>query len=121
MGRKRGLFSINTGNHSPELTSFLQNWLRPGRVPGRTLESMFEPSLGGPLHPDESASYRTLARILWFTAAGVIAMALAPLYLPIVYTSAGTMGLLLGGGVLAALGVWSYLVSLKKRRPGTRR
>ena len=108
--RKRGLFRVDTGRHSPELNRFLSRWLTPGHVPGKHVGW---PDFGeGRLHPDEGASYRSLAKLLWTGALVPVVFAVTT------WLTRGEIALTLvflgAAAVLLWLGVWSWRTSKAK-------
>jgi hypothetical protein len=78
--RRRGLFEIDTGEHSPELTGFLRRWLKPGHTPGQGgLGHRRIVERGSPA--DDRTRYNNLARSLWFWGVSVSAVSLLAVWL----------------------------------------
>ena len=102
--KRRGLFEIDTGEHSPELTAFLRRWLKPGHTPGQGNSGgqRLGKSTG-----DDRSRYKNLARSLWLWSASVSAIALLLVWFGQRFDAQITI-LLAVASVVAALGAFSW-------------
>jgi hypothetical protein len=111
-GRKRGLFEIDPGKHSPELTTFLRRWLTPGHVPGRGPHPA--PRLkADDAQANESEKYRSLGRFLCGSSVLFCLGAMAQwLWIP---KDSSTLVIFGTGSVIAALlGLLAFRQSRRK-------
>ena len=104
--KRRGLFEIDTGEHSPELTGFLRRWLKPGHTPGQGHSG--SERLGQSKPPgDDRLRYKNLARSLWLWSVSVSGIALLLVWFGQRFDAQITI-LLAVASVVAVLGAFSW-------------
>ena len=114
--KKRGLFEVRTGDHSPELSAFLRGWLSPGQAEGRGLESHLARMALRPDRPaaEERQRHRNIAKGLATFAVGVAALPAFEL-LRHGKLSGQSAAFLIASVVAAGLSGWSWRASRHNR------